>query len=150
MKEYYLTTFETKYGDFFQDYLTNKQKRFQTFLQGEDFWKTYVSTYKWAKEQGILLLRAKVIEGNEFTLFQIWESEQSRKEFDSKVDEDYFLENFKFEYTRSNKTINEKQKLELIKQIMSSNSILQWVHPDHRVTGMTIGDPLKNDSLVTV
>jgi hypothetical protein len=31
MNEYWLTTFETEYGDFFEDYLTNKQKRFQTF-----------------------------------------------------------------------------------------------------------------------
>jgi hypothetical protein len=150
MNEYWLTTFETEYGKFFEDYLTNNQKRFQTFLDSNDFWKNYVSAYEWAKENGYLILRAKIVEGHKFTLCQIWKDQSCREEFDKRVDEDYFLQNFKFEYTRSSKAITQIEKNTIVENIMNSNSILQYVHSDHRLSGMCIGDPLKNDTIVKV
>jgi hypothetical protein len=150
MNEYWLTTFETEYGEFFEDYLTNRQKRFQTFLDSTDFWKDYVAAYHWAKENGYLILRAKIIKGQKFTLCQIWKDQYCREEFDKKVNEDYFLQNFKFEYIRSGRVITKLEKDIIVEDIMNSTSILQYVHKDHRLPGMIIGDPLKNDSLITV
>jgi hypothetical protein len=150
MNEYWLTTFETEYNEFFEDYLTNKQKRFQTFLDSTDFWKDYVAAYQWAKENGYLIVRAKIIKGQKFTLCQIWKDRYCREEFDKKVNEDYFLQNFKFEYIRSGRAITKLEKDSIVEDIMNSNSILQYVHEDHRLSGMIIGDPLKNDSLIKV
>lgn len=150
MKEYFLTTFETEHGNFFEDYLSNQEKRFQTFLNNSNFWREYIKAYENAKLTGDLILRAKVIDGKKFTLYQIWRDETARRNFDNNVDEDYFMYNFKFPYTRQNYIISEKEKISLIEEIMSSNSILQWVSIDHRVPGMCIGDPLKNDTILKV
>lgn len=150
MNDYWLTTFETEYGEFFEDYLTNKQKRFQTFLDSNNFWKDYVSAYQWAKENEYLILRAKIIEGQKFTLCQIWKDQSCREEFDNRVDEDYFLQNFKFKYTRSSRVITQAEKNTIVEHIMKSSSILQYVHVDHQLPGMTIGDLLKNDLLIKV
>jgi len=150
MKEYWLTTFETEHGDFFQDYLTNKSKRFQSLLPDENFWKNYGTAYRHARDTGKLIIRAKVIDGNKFTLYQIWDSKAARQEFDSKVDETYFLSNFDKPYTRKEQTLSEQEKAELFEYILSSNVILQVVRNDHRRPGMTVGDPMKNDPVISV
>lgn len=150
MKEYWLTTFETEHGDFFQDYLTNRSKRFQSLLTDKQFWEDYGRAYKHARDTGKLIIRAKVIEDNKFTLYQIWESEQDRREFDSKVDENYFLDNFKYPFTRNERSITAQEKDALWNKIKSSKVILQVVREDHRETGMFVGDPMKNDPVIQV
>lgn len=150
MKNYWLTIFETEYGDFFNDYLTNKEKRFQSILTDENFWHDYGIAYKNARDTGKLIIRAKVIEDNKFTLYQIWESQEDRKEFDSKINEEYFLSNFNYPYNRSESSISESVKDVLWEKIKNSNAILQAVREDHQEPGMIVGDPLKNDPVKQV
>ena len=149
-KVYWLTINVIAKDNYFNDYLTNPAKRFQTGTGkalGKDYWKMYEQAYLYAKHQGHIILRAKVInKRNVLKIYQIWDSKDVREQWEQKVDPKYFTATvplITYQYP-----VNEKQKNKIFDLVLKSNKvILQAVRQDHRTPGMTIGDPLKLDVL---
>lgn len=154
-KIYWVSLSKIKQGNFFNDYLTNPQKRFQTDLGsslGDDYWKKYGIAYKNARDNGKLILRAKVINNNNcLKIYQIWNSRQDRIEFEDAVDPDFFIKTVKMPIATYQYGISENQKNKLIELIIKSNKvIIQALREDYRKPGMIIGDPLKAEKLIKI
>ena len=149
-KVYWLTINVIAKDDYFKDYLTNPEKRFQTGTGkalGEDYWKMYEKAYLYAKFNGHIVLRAKVInKKNVLKIYQIWDSKDVREQWEQKVDPKYFTATvplITYQYP-----INEKRKNKIFDLVLKSDKvILQAVRDDHRTSQMIVGDPLKNDEL---
>lgn len=148
---YWLTINVISKGSYFNDYLTNPNKRFQTGPGkdlGKDYWKMYEEAYLYAKNNGHIILRAKVInEKNILKIYQIWANKKVREQWENIVDPKYFTNTVPlvtYQYPLSVKRKNKLFGLILTRKKV----ILQAVREDHRKPGMIIGDPLKADQLI--
>lgn len=154
-KIYWVSLSKIKQDDYFEDYLINPKKRFQTGPGsglGQDYWNRYGIAYKGARDCGDLLLRAKVInKKNCLKIYQIWETRQARIDFENAVDPELFIKVVKLPIKTYQFPISAKRKDLLVKLITShSKVIIQALREDHRQPGMIIGDPLKAESLIKV
>lgn len=148
-KVYWLTINVIAKDNYFNDYLTNPAKRFQTGpgkMLGDAYWKLYEDAYMFARDNGHLILRAKVINSKDILkIYQIWKNKDVREIFESKVDPKYFTSHLP-DFITYQYPIVEKQKNKIFNLVLKSEKvILQTVREDHRVPGMIIGDPLKLD-----
>lgn len=154
-KIYWVSLSKIKQDDYFADYLTNPQKRFQTGPGsglGQDYWNRYGIAYKKARDCGDLLLRAKVINNkNCLKIYQIWENRQARIDFENAVDPELFISIVKLPMITYQFPVSLERKNLLVNLITKSKKvIIQALREDHRQPGMIIGDPLKAESLIKV
>jgi hypothetical protein len=149
-KIYWVTLSKIKQDNYFHDYLTNLDKRFQTGLGsnlGEAYWKKYGVAYKSARDNGELLLRAKIINNkNCLKIYQIWENKEARIKFEKAVDPDFFQKSVPVPIITYQYGISLSRKNKIVNLIINSEKvIIQALREDHRLPGIIIGDPLKND-----
>ena len=150
-KTYWFTVSKFYNGpNFFDDYLTNEDKRFQTGLGltlGDDFWLNYADAYEKAKLLGDMILRAKVVNKRSVLgIYHIWKDFEALKRFESRVDPELFLSTLSpnLHITQFKCAINTTRKNKIFNLICDcEKKLLQVVREDHRYSGMTIGDPLK-------
>lgn len=151
-KNYWVSISKTINPGFYNDYITNPDKRLTTLSKLDySFWQKYNSAYNYMRESGKLIIRAKVVNSDSVEIYQIYETKQDRLEFLSMFDPSVFHKDSKIVIEETEYELNELEKDQLIEKIVSSNSVLlQWVKENHRKPGMTIGDPLKNDKIILV
>jgi len=151
-ENYWITETIVYKENFFADYITNPAKRFETGFAsnvGKEFWKQYKAAYTTIKNSGSLILRAKIIDNNTVTIRQIYQSRKDRNKFISLVDTNRFYKTIDFKITETETSINVSDTHQLIANMLNCNNILvQHLHKDFYVPGITIGDPLKNEPLV--
>lgn len=151
-KTYWVSVSTTTNQGFYDDYITNPNKRL-TLVSKLDasFWQEYNSAYVYMRDSGKLILRAKIVSTNGVEIYQIYETKQDRLDFLSMFDAELFHTSAKIAVNEIEYEITELQKDQLIEQIINSkNVLLQWVKENHRKPGMVIGDPLKNDKIISV
>jgi hypothetical protein len=154
-KNYWLELSRFYKPGYYSDYITNKEKRLQTGDArdaGEEFWKIYVDAYREIRESGKLILRAKVVANDdEVVLYQIYESQQDRLDFMSKIPREMFHSNIKVDVVEESREISAAEKDDIIDQIIAEDKvIIQHLRPDHYRRGIVIGDPLKSDNILRI
>jgi|TARA_B110000238_G_C15962540_1_gene368084 hypothetical protein len=151
-KNYWVSISKTVNLGFYNDYITNPDKRLTSLSElDSNFWQPYNSAYKYMRDSGKLIIRAKVVNSDSVEIYQIYETKQDRLEFLSMFDPAVFHKDAKIKVIETEYEITELEKDQLIEKIISSeNVLLQWVKENHRKPGMEIGDPLKNDKIILV
>ena len=149
---YWLTINVISRDNYYNDYLSNPAKRFQTGpgkMLGDSYWKLYEDAYMFARDNGHLILRAKVINSKDILkIYQIWKNKDVREIFESKVDPKYFTTHLP-DFITYQYPLNPKRSHKIFQLILNSpKHILQTVREDHQTPGMIIGDPLKFDNLI--
>ena len=140
------TTFYKK--NFYKDYITNPKKRIQTGTAkslGLDWWNNYVKVYNSIIESKKLIFRAKLVSNDSVTLYQIYDSKQTRDLFQKDIDFEIFYQQIGKPHINEY-SISQSQCVNLIENIKNNKSILQFVRKDFQTKGMTIGDPLKGST----
>jgi|TARA_Y100000389_G_C17087254_1_gene329526 hypothetical protein len=144
------TTFSKK--NYYSDYITNPKKRIQTGdanIVGEDWWKSYVDAYKEVRDNGNLILRAKIITNNAVILYQVYKTKKDRDKFLHKINKPAFHNTVELHINEIEYSINNKKFIELIDKIISSDKkIIQHIVKEYQKPGMVIGDPLKDKILI--
>ena len=151
---YWLT--ETKFSkkNYYGDYITNPKKRIQTgdaSILGEDWWKSYVDAYKEVRDNGKLILRAKVITDDTVILYQAYNSKKDRDRFLSKISKPSFHNTVELQIDEIEYSISKNKFVKILDKIISSDKkIIQHVVKEYQRPGMIIGDPLKDEVLITL
>jgi len=147
---------ETKFYQkgYYTDYITNQDKRITTDLTplvGEDWWKHYAEVYKFFRDQGTLIFRAKAVTDDDVIVYQIYPSKDDRDKWLELIN-DSVLKQAMGETVPEEKeySLNHQQIKDLIARIIAGKCILQCVREDYRTSGMVIGDPIKKDKLIYV
>jgi len=154
LADYWLSITEFYKKDFYSDYITNPKKRIQTGLAdnlGVKYWKDYSNAYEELKDSGKLILRAKLITNNNVKIYQVYESKKDRDYFKSQISKKFFHDNVDLQPSEIEYSITENDLLNLIQKIFRSDKkIIQTLKESHRLPGMVIGDPLKDNTLIYV
>ena len=154
-ENYWLTSTTILKPNFFFDYVTNPAKRFETGFAahvGESFWRQYACAYKNIISSNGLILRVKLITNDSVTIKQIYRSKQDRINFISQIDTSHFLKNIGVDLIENECYLDEIEKNQIIIDIskQKENIIIQYLREDHYISGITIGDPLKNELLFQI
>ena len=81
-KNYWVSISKTINPGFYNDYITNPDKRLTTLSKLDySFWQKYNSAYNYMRESGKLIIRAKVVNSDSVEIYQIYETKQDRLEF---------------------------------------------------------------------
>lgn len=139
--------------NFYDDYATNKDKRFQSGQcpDIETFWAAYLENYGKIRDNGELIIRAKLINSDNITLIQIYASEKSRLSALKDVPSTMFHDAVESVISEESREISVAEAEQIIQHIANrDNRIIQDLRPDfwHAAKGCTIGDPLKPGGLI--
>tara|TARA_B110000503_G_scaffold126422_1_gene195017 strand:- start:2411 stop:2872 length:462 start_codon:yes stop_codon:yes gene_type:complete len=142
-------------SEFFSDYITNPSKRYQDWTSAslpEDFWSNYAAVYVDFRDNNKIIFRSKHVDvNNDLWITHVWPSETIRQEFLTAVNHTVFDASRSIPVENNNYDTDTAGAESVIADVLASgNYIVQICLPEFRVSGMSIGDPLKGDPLVIV
>jgi hypothetical protein len=101
------------------------------------------------RDNGNLILRAKIITDDAVILYQVYKTKKDRDKFLHKINKSSFHNTVELDVNEIEYSINKKKFIELLDKIISSDKkIIQHIVKEYQKPGMVIGDPLKDKILI--
>lgn len=141
--------------EFWTDYLNNPIKSFSYLSEPRmpsSYWFNYDLVYDEYVALGDLKFRGKYVVGNVLTVISIWNSEESRTNFEADVNVDAYMSAQLFPWDSvTNEPIDlETAQSEIQTLLASDNYVIRDCADELITTGMVLGDTLHDQPLTEV
>lgn len=156
----YVTILTTATGpdgtdDFYSDYITNESKRWQDWTTSSlpsDYWTVYDNVYDRVRSDGSLLFRSKHVDANNtLHITQVWRDQAAREQFLTDINDTVFNAGITITKTYENYEASSTEIQDLVASIAQEpKCIIQICADEYKLSGMSIGDPMKGDVIFTV
>lgn len=141
---------------YFADALNNSSKRFSNLSStdlGEWFWENFELVSGEYEAAGSIKFRGKYIDDNgSLVVYQVWESEAVRREWETEVNLSLYTSNQSFTWDTAEESTVELADVqsEIQTLIQSNNYVIRFCADELQVSGMIIGDIMLNQPLTEV